>query len=75
MEDNFGTFERILWIYDGIVSVTYWHNLNTTFRVGEGFWKRRGEAPSAMKWEDRIIEIREGSWSYVADSIGKAPGM
>lgn len=28
-----------------------------------------------MKWEDRIIEIREGSWSYVAGSIGRAPGM
>ncbi|KAL0006106.1 hypothetical protein SO802_013667 [Lithocarpus litseifolius] len=42
-------------------------------RVGEGFWRRGGEAPSAVKWEDRIIEIREGSWSYVADSIGKAP--
>ncbi|XP_050273903.1 uncharacterized protein LOC126716900 isoform X2 [Quercus robur] len=42
-------------------------------RVGEGFWRRGDEAPSAVKWEDRIIEIREGSWSYVADSIGKAP--
>lgn len=57
------------------MSVTHWHNLNTTFRVGEGFWRRGDEAPSAVKWEDRIIEIREGSWSYVADSIGKAPGM
>ncbi|CAL2269069.1 unnamed protein product [Prunus armeniaca] len=42
-------------------------------RVGEGFWRRGGETPSAVKWEDRIIEIREGSWSYVAGSIGRAP--
>ncbi|TKY52263.1 Glycine-rich domain-containing protein 2 [Spatholobus suberectus] len=42
-------------------------------RVGGGFWRRRGETPSAVKWEDRIIEIREGSWSYVAGSIGRAP--
>lgn len=28
-----------------------------------------------MKWEHRIIEIREGSWSYVAGAIGRAPGM
>ncbi|XP_024020833.1 uncharacterized protein LOC21390690 isoform X2 [Morus notabilis] len=42
-------------------------------RVGGGFWRRGGEAPSAVKWEDRIIEIREGSWSYVAGSIGRAP--
>ncbi|CAL5380594.1 unnamed protein product [Camellia sinensis] len=42
-------------------------------RVGEGFWRRGGETPSAVKWEDRIIEIREGSWSYVVGSIGRAP--
>lgn len=44
-------------------------------RMGEGFWRRGGETPSAVKWEDRIIEIREGSWSYVAGSIGTSPGM
>ncbi|KAL5783858.1 hypothetical protein ACOSP7_008887 [Xanthoceras sorbifolium] len=42
-------------------------------RVGGGFWRRGGETPSTVKWEDRIIEIREGSWSYVAGSIGRAP--
>ncbi|KDO81775.1 hypothetical protein CISIN_1g014267mg [Citrus sinensis] len=42
-------------------------------RVGGGFWRRGGETPSAVKWEDRIIEIREGFWSYVAGSIGRAP--
>ncbi|OMP03240.1 hypothetical protein COLO4_10557 [Corchorus olitorius] len=43
-------------------------------RVGGGFWRRGAETPSAVNWEDRIIEIREGSWSYVAGSIGRAPG-
>ncbi|KAM3378045.1 glycine-rich domain-containing protein 2 isoform X1 [Capsicum galapagoense] len=43
------------------------------FRVGAGFWRRGAETPSAVKWEDRIIEIREGRWSYVAGSIGRAP--
>ncbi|KAJ0014327.1 hypothetical protein Pint_19685 [Pistacia integerrima] len=42
-------------------------------RVGGGFWRRGGEKPSAVRWEDRVIEISEGSWSYVAGSIGKAP--
>ncbi|XP_075094627.1 glycine-rich domain-containing protein 1-like [Nicotiana tabacum] len=42
-------------------------------RVGGGFWRRGAETPSAVKWEDRIIEIREGHWSYVAGSIGRAP--
>ncbi|GFZ07169.1 enolase [Actinidia rufa] len=42
-------------------------------RVGDGFWRRGAETPTAVKWEDRITEIREGSWSYVAGSIGRAP--
>ncbi|KNA14983.1 hypothetical protein SOVF_102110, partial [Spinacia oleracea] len=43
-------------------------------RVGGGFWRRGGERPEVVEWEDRIIEIREGPWSYVAGStIGKAP--
>jgi len=45
------------------------------YRVGGGFWRRGSETPSAVKREDRIIEIREGSWSYVAGPIGRAPGM
>ncbi|KAL2925299.1 Glycine-rich domain-containing protein 1 [Bienertia sinuspersici] len=45
-------------------------------RVGGGFWRRGGESPETVKWEDRIIEVREGPWSYVASStIGKAPGI
>ncbi|KAA0050923.1 glycine-rich domain-containing protein 1 [Cucumis melo var. makuwa] len=42
-------------------------------RVGGGFWRRGGETPLPVKWEDRIIEIREGSWSYIAGSIGRTP--
>lgn len=44
-------------------------------RVGGGFWRRGGEAPTAVKWEDRVIQICEGSWSYVigSSSIGRSP--
>ncbi|KAG6588570.1 Glycine-rich domain-containing protein 1, partial [Cucurbita argyrosperma subsp. sororia] len=42
-------------------------------RVGAGFWRRGGETPLPVKWEDRIIEIREGCWSYIAGSIGRCP--
>lgn len=50
-------------------------SLNTNDRVARGFWRRGGEAPASVKWEDRIIEIREGSWSYAAGPIGRVPGM
>ncbi|XP_068660811.1 glycine-rich domain-containing protein 1 [Aristolochia californica] len=42
-------------------------------RIGGGFWRRGAETPAAVKWEERIIEVREGAWAYVAGSIGKAP--
>lgn len=42
-------------------------------RVAGGLWRRGDETPSVVKWEDRIVEIREGSWSYVAGAIGRAP--
>ncbi|XP_078439863.1 enolase (DUF1399) [Wolffia australiana] len=42
-------------------------------RVGEGFWRRGAEAPRLVKKEERVIEVREGPWSYVASSIGKVP--
>lgn len=44
------------------------------FRVGKGVFKRGGEVPSPVRSEERITEIRVGSWSYVEGSIGKAPG-
>jgi hypothetical protein len=45
-------------------------------RIGRGIWRRGPETPMAVKWEDRGIEVREGSWSYIASatSVGYAPG-
>ncbi|XP_073009152.1 glycine-rich domain-containing protein 2 [Typha latifolia] len=42
-------------------------------RVGRGIWRRGAETPTAVKLEDRITEVREGSWSYIASSVGFAP--
>ncbi|CAA7047244.1 unnamed protein product [Microthlaspi erraticum] len=42
-------------------------------RVGKGMFKRGGEVPSPVKSEERITEIRVGSWSYLEGSIGTAP--
>ncbi|CAM8965846.1 unnamed protein product [Rhodiola kirilowii] len=43
-------------------------------RVASGFWRRGAEVPLVVKWEDMITEILQGSWSYAAGSIGRAPG-
>ncbi|KAI3939500.1 hypothetical protein MKW92_032295 [Papaver armeniacum] len=42
-------------------------------RMGSGFWRRAGDVPVTVKKEERIIEVREGSWRYVAGSIGRTP--
>ncbi|XP_062210224.1 glycine-rich domain-containing protein 2 [Phragmites australis] len=44
-------------------------------RIGRGIWRRGAETPVAVKWEDRGIEVREGSWSYIAStsSVGYVP--
>ncbi|KAI7733478.1 hypothetical protein M8C21_033718, partial [Ambrosia artemisiifolia] len=42
-------------------------------RIAGGVWRRGSNKPTIVKREDRCIEIREGSWLYVAGSIGKAP--
>ncbi|KAK1417715.1 hypothetical protein QVD17_26849 [Tagetes erecta] len=42
-------------------------------RIAGGVWRRGSNKPTVVKREDRCIEIREGSWSYIAGSIGKAP--
>lgn len=42
-------------------------------RIGRGIWRRGAETPTAVKWENRITEIREGPWRYVAGSVGTAP--
>ncbi|XP_076958217.1 glycine-rich domain-containing protein 2-like [Bidens hawaiensis] len=42
-------------------------------RIAGGVWRRGSNKPTVVKWEDRCVEIRAGSWSYVAGSIGKAP--
>ncbi|CAM8965847.1 unnamed protein product [Rhodiola kirilowii] len=41
--------------------------------VASGFWRRGAEVPLVVKWEDMITEILQGSWSYAAGSIGRAP--
>ncbi|KAJ3669487.1 hypothetical protein LUZ60_011437 [Juncus effusus] len=42
-------------------------------RVGKGIWRRGAETPIGLKYEERIVEVREGQWSYIGGSVGYAP--
>lgn len=59
----------------GLMRLLNFFSLLSLCRVGKGIWRRGAETPMAVKWEERIIEVREGSWSYIASSVGFAPGM
>eukprot|EP01018_Ginkgo_biloba_P004606 Gb_23373 [translate_table: standard] len=42
-------------------------------RVATGIWRRCGDRPVGVDWNERIIQICEGGWSYVAGTTGIAP--
>eukprot|EP01018_Ginkgo_biloba_P027905 Gb_32386 [translate_table: standard] len=43
-------------------------------RVARGIWRRSGDRPVGVDWNERVIQICEGSWTYIAGPIGIAPG-
>ncbi|GLJ10870.1 hypothetical protein SUGI_0136940 [Cryptomeria japonica] len=43
-------------------------------RVARGVWRRRSDRPVGVDWNERVIQVCEGAWTYVAGSIGIAPG-
>lgn len=42
-------------------------------RVARGMWRRSGDRPVGVDWNERVIQICEGTWNYVSGSIGIAP--
>lgn len=42
-------------------------------RVARGVWRRRKDRPVGVDWNERVIQVCEGAWTYVAGSIGIAP--
>ncbi|CAM6070832.1 unnamed protein product [Sphagnum tenellum] len=42
-------------------------------RAAKGIWTKGGERPVGVDWNERIINVHEGGWTYIAKSIGTAP--
>lgn len=44
-------------------------------RAAKGAWRKSGERPVGVDWNERVINIHQGGWSYVTGSsnIGIAP--
>lgn len=45
------------------------------WRAAKGIWKKSGDRPVGVDWNERVINVHEGGWNYVANSVGIAPGI
>jgi hypothetical protein len=44
-------------------------------RAAKGSWRKSGDRPVGVDWNERVINIHQGGWNYVANSVGIAPGI
>ena len=45
------------------------------FRQAKGIWRKSGDRPVGVDWHERVINVCEGGWTYVAGATGYASGM
>lgn len=55
-----------------LVWLCVWHVWND--RAAKGSWRKRGDRPVGVDWNERVINIHEGGWNYVTNNVGIAPG-
>lgn len=42
-------------------------------RAAKGIWRKSGDRPVGVDWNERVINVHEGGWNYVVNTIGIAP--
>jgi hypothetical protein len=42
-------------------------------RAAKGSWRKSGDRPVGVDWNERVINIHEGGWNYVVNTVGVAP--
>lgn len=42
-------------------------------RAAKGVWKKSGDRPVGVDWNERVITVHEGGWNYIAHGVGIAP--
>ncbi|CAM6126838.1 unnamed protein product [Calypogeia fissa] len=42
-------------------------------RAARGIWRKGGDRPVGVDWNERVVHICEGGWTYISDFIGIAP--
>lgn len=41
--------------------------------MAKGIWRKSGDRPEGVDWHERVINVCEGGWTYVAGATGYAP--
>lgn len=59
----------------GIESVQKFLTLEWHDRAAKGSWRKSGDRPVGVDWNERVINIHEGGWNYVVNGVGIAPGI
>lgn len=42
-------------------------------RAAKGIWQKSGDRPVGVDWNERVINVHEGGWNYIAHRVGIAP--
>uniref|UniRef100_A0A7I4FBT1 GRPD C-terminal domain-containing protein n=1 Tax=Physcomitrium patens TaxID=3218 RepID=A0A7I4FBT1_PHYPA len=61
------------WISRTVVNHAGKENFVIRIRAAKGSWRKRGDRPVGVDWNERVINIHEGGWNYVVNSVGIAP--
>ncbi|KAG0613348.1 hypothetical protein M758_6G096300 [Ceratodon purpureus] len=61
------------WISRTVLSHAGKESFVIRIRAAKGSWRKSGDRPVGVDWNERIINIHEGGWNYVANNVGIAP--
>lgn len=75
---NYGFFQDKCCVVGGLRIFSSWMLIRiwcwfVHTRVAKGIWRKSGDRPEGVDWHERVIDVCEGGWTYVAGATGYAP--
>ena len=61
------------WVSRTVLNHAGKENFVVRIRAAKGIWKKSGDRPVGVDWNERVINVHEGGWNYIAHGIGIAP--
>ncbi|KAG0591822.1 hypothetical protein KC19_1G204700 [Ceratodon purpureus] len=60
------------WVSRTVLNHAGKENFVIRIRAAKGIWKKSGDRPVGVDWNERVINVHEGGWNYIAHGIGIA---